>query len=44
MKVRVYDDDLGVNDIVYIASVTRMLDDPSQDTATLSNEDIRLSG
>lgn len=44
MKSRVYDNDLGVNDIVYISRVVRILDDCSQDTAQISNEDIRLSG
>lgn len=44
MRVRVYDADLGVNDMVYVSAVTLMLDDPSKDDVTISNEDINLTG
>lgn len=44
MRVRIYDPELGVNDMVYISSVTRVLDDPKKDAVTISNEDITLTG
>lgn len=43
-RARVYDTELGVNDIVYVKSVTRYLDDPSKDSAEVSNEDVLMSG
>lgn len=44
MKIRLYDPELGVNDVVYISDVSRVLDKPYEDVVTLSNEDIRLTG
>ena len=44
MKVRLYDPDLDVNDIVFISGITMYLDNPKDDTVTLSNEDITLTG
>lgn len=43
-RARIYDTDLGVNDIVYVKTVTRYLDDPSKGTAEISNEDVLMSG
>lgn len=43
-RARIYDADLGVNDIVYVKTVTRYLDDPSSGTAEISNEDVLMSG
>lgn len=43
-RARIYDADLGVNDIVYVKTVTRYLDDPSKGTAEISNEDVLMSG
>ena len=43
MQVRLYDRELGVNDFVYIKEIKRYLDDPSNDSVALSNEDVKLS-
>lgn len=43
-RARIYDEDLGVNDIVYVKTITRYLDDPSKGTAEISNEDVLMSG
>ena len=43
MQVRLYDRELGVNDFVYIKEIKRYLDNPSNDSVALSNEDVKLS-
>lgn len=44
MRVHLYDEDLAVNDIVFIASTTRYLDNPAKDDVTLSNQEINVKG
>lgn len=44
MRVHLLDEDLGVNDIVFIASTTRYLDNPAKDDVTLSNREINVQG
>lgn len=42
-QVRIYDKDLGINDIVYVSKTTRYLDDPQKDTAEVTNEDLAMT-
>ena len=44
MNIRAYDEDLAVNDILYISKVIQYLDKEQADTVELSNEDITVSG
>lgn len=44
MNIRLYDPDIEVNDIVYISEITLCLDEPENDSVTLSNEDIAITG
>ena len=44
MQVHLYDDDMDVNEIVFISETSRVLDDPVKDDVTLSNQDIRIQG
>lgn len=44
MQARVYDSDLGVNDIVYVSAITMYLDNPKDDTVELSNEELTITG
>ena len=44
MNIRVYDEDLDVNDLLYITKIAQHLDKEQADTVDLSNEDIALSG
>lgn len=43
-EIRIYDPDLGVNDLAYISSITRYLDKPENDTVEVSTNDITLTG
>ena len=44
MQVRLYDKELGVNDLVYISKVIEYPDDESKDEVELSNKPISLTG
>lgn len=44
MRIRVYDTDLKINDILYVSAVGEHLCSAKDDTVDLSNEDITLSG
>lgn len=44
MQVRIYDDKVGVNDIVYVNKVTEYLDKWWQDKVELTNQSITVSG
>lgn len=44
MNTRVYDPDLGINDVVYISGIIMHLDSPKDDAVELSNEDITQTG
>ena len=43
-KVRIYDPDLGVNDMAYVSGITSYLDAPENDTVEISTKDITLTG
>lgn len=43
MKVRIYNPEIGVNDMVYISALDCCLDRRQDDSIELSNEDLRLS-
>lgn len=43
-EIRIYDPDLGINDLAYISSITRYLDKPENDTVEVSTNDITLTG
>lgn len=43
-NIRVYDPDLGINDFVYVSGTSSCLDKEENDTATISNEDITITG
>lgn len=43
MQARVYDKELGVNDVVTVSDVTRYLDDPKKDTVNVTNDDLMLT-
>lgn len=42
-QVRVYDKDLGINDIVHVSKTIRYLDDPQKDTVEVTNEDLAMT-
>lgn len=44
MQVRIYDPEVGLNDLVYISKVTLCLDSPKDDTVEIQNEDIAIAG
>lgn len=44
MRVHLYDEELAVNDIVFISQTTRYLDNPARDSVTLSNQEINIKG
>lgn len=41
---RIYDKDLGVNDILKVSKITRYIDEPSKDTVEVTNESVTLGG
>ena len=43
-RVRLYDPEVPINDLVYVDKIVRHLDDPSKDTVEISNTDITLTG
>lgn len=43
-KVRIYDQDLDVNDILFVSGYAYYLDSEKDDTVELSNEDITITG
>ena len=42
--IHLYDEDLKVNDLVYVSKRVFYLDDPTKDTVEISNQDITLTG
>lgn len=44
IKARVYDPDLGVNDVLFVSGYSYYLDSEKDDTVELSNEDITITG
>ena len=43
-RVRLYDPEVPINDLVYVDKLVRYLDNPSKDTVEISNTDIALTG
>lgn len=43
-QIRLYDPDIPINDIVYTDKVTLYLDDPKNNKATITNQDVSMTG
>lgn len=43
-RIRLYDPEIPINDLVYVNKLVHYLDDPSKDTVEISNTDIALTG